>query len=269
MSLRTPPGKICRPLHTICGLFFVVRTFRWRPQRGFTLVELLITMTVLSILTLGVIPMVKTAVIRQREQLLREELQEMREAIKEFHHEALYTPVQCPGTGLQPPSNNTTLTVDGTDSNPSPTPAGTPAPTPTPPPGSGTRLGHVPIPVDPRSRVYISDCTLFGPDNPDHYPPKLETLVEGVSVRPIQQNIPQGLGANPADNNKLDTGAVADKKKIYLREIPVDPITGTAEWEVRSCYDPAGTTVWGGENVCDVRSKATGTALNGEKYSDW
>ena len=240
--------------------------FRSRRKRGFTLVELLITLTVLSILTLGVIPMVKAVVIRQREQLLREELQEMREAIKEFHHEALNTPAQCPGTGLQQPSDSTTSTPDGVSGT---TPTGTPTPAPSPTPGLGSQLGRLPVPVDPRSRVYISDCTLFGPDNPDHYPPKLETLVEGVNVRPIEQNIPQGVGVNPADNNKLDASAVADKKKIYLRAIPVDPMTGKAEWDLRSSYDPAGATSWGGENVFDVRSKATGTALDGEKYSDW
>ena len=38
--------------------------------------------------------------------------------------------------------------------------------------------------LDPRSKVVISDCTIFGIDNPDHYPPDLETLVEGVNVIP-------------------------------------------------------------------------------------
>ncbi|PYS43883.1 MAG: general secretion pathway protein GspG, partial [Acidobacteria bacterium] len=57
--------------------------------------------------------------------------------------------------------------------------------------------------------------------------------------------------------------------KVYLRQIPIDPMTGKAEWDLRSCYDPADATSWGGENVFDVHSKSRGTALNGEKYSDW
>jgi general secretion pathway protein G len=44
--------------------------------------------------------------------------------------------------------------------------------------------------------------------------------------------------------------------KVYMRGIPVDPMTGKAEWDLRSCYDPADSTSWGGENVFDVRSKS-------------
>jgi general secretion pathway protein G len=68
--------------------------------------------------------------------------------------------------------------------------------------------------------------------------------------------------------SQLDS-QLAAKKKVYLRSLPLDPITGKAEWDMRSCYDSADSTSWGGENVFDVRSKSKGTALNGEKYSDW
>jgi general secretion pathway protein G len=54
-----------------------------------------------------------------------------------------------------------------------------------------------------------------------------------------------------------------------LRAVPIDPMTGEADWDLRSCYDAPDATSWGGENVFDVRSKSKGTALNGEKYSDW
>jgi general secretion pathway protein G len=62
---------------------------------------------------------------------------------------------------------------------------------------------------------------------------------------------------------------LSTKKKVYLRSIPIDPITGKAEWELRSCYDSADSGSWGGENVFDVRSKSKDSAMNGEKYSDW
>src|SRR5437660_6927586 len=58
-------------------------------QSGFSLIELMITVGVLAILTLGVIPLVQVSVKRQKEQQLREELREMREAIDQFHREAL------------------------------------------------------------------------------------------------------------------------------------------------------------------------------------
>src|SRR6266849_9752889 len=60
-----------------------------RRINGFTLIELVITVAVLAILTLGVIPVVQVSVKRQKEQQLREALRGMREAIDQFHREAL------------------------------------------------------------------------------------------------------------------------------------------------------------------------------------
>src|SRR5204863_5154654 len=63
--------------------------------RGWTLIELVITMTVLAILSAGVIPMVKTAVRRQKETQLRDSLRTMREAIKDFKRDTVG--MQCTG----------------------------------------------------------------------------------------------------------------------------------------------------------------------------
>jgi len=79
----------------------------------------------------------------------------------------------------------------------------------------------------------------------------------------------QGTGTDPNNTNSVLGNQLSTKKKIYLRGIPIDPMTGAAEWELRSCYDPADSDSWGGENVFDVRSKSKDKALNGEKYSDW
>jgi general secretion pathway protein G len=75
------------------------------------------------------------------------------------------------------------------------------------------------------------------------YPPDLETLVKGVDA--------QG------------------KRLKFLRHIPVDPMTGKAEWNLRSMQDESNSDSWGGQNVFDVTSKSTGTAMDGTKYSDW
>src|SRR4029077_14639935 len=56
---------------------------------GFSLIELVITVAVLAILTLGVVPLVQVSVKRQKEQQLRDALREMREAIDQFHREAV------------------------------------------------------------------------------------------------------------------------------------------------------------------------------------
>src|SRR3954447_26977496 len=56
---------------------------------GFSLIELVITCAVLAILTLGVVPLVQVSVKRQKELQLHEALREMREAIDQFHREAV------------------------------------------------------------------------------------------------------------------------------------------------------------------------------------
>ena len=122
-------------------------------------------------------------------------------------------------------------------------------------------------------RVAITDATIFTADNPDRFPPDLDTLVKGVNVLPInmpQQNLRGGFGLQ-GDKGIADVNQQSNqpKIKVYLRKIPVDPITGKADWEFRSCYDASDSTSWGGENIFDVHSKSDGVALNGEKYRDW
>ncbi len=79
------------------------------------------------------------------------------------------------------------------------------------------------------------------------YPPDLETLVNGVTR------------AGDATNVKLR----------FLRRIPIDPMTGEAEWGLRSYQDRPDTTTWGGQNVFDVYSTAQGTGLDGRPYAEW
>lgn len=199
-------------------------------RRGFTLIELVITVTVLSILTLGVVPLLKVSVKRQKEQQLRDALRQMRTAIDEFHRDTVGMPNQT-GVQQQPQQQQQNAYTD------------------------------------PRSKVVISDPTIFGVDNPDRYPPDLETLVNGVNVIP-RGGMGGGRG-DPGVNATQVGGELSTKKKVYLRGIPIDPMTGQADWEFRSCYDSVDSGSWGGENVFDVRSKSKDTALNGEKYSDW
>lgn len=154
---------------------FPIRTRRQR-ERGLTLVELIVTVAILSILASAAIPVARFEYKRQKERELRRDLWMMREAIDRYK--------------------------DAAD------------------------RGAFQIKLDSQG-----------------YPPDLDTLVNGVDV--------QG------------------KKLKFLRRIPVDPMTGKAEWGERSMQDDPDSDSWGGQNVFDVYSKSDGTALDGTKYKTW
>jgi general secretion pathway protein G len=145
-------------------------------ERGLTLVELIVTVAILSILASAALPVARFTVKRQNERYLRYDLWMMRGAIDHYK--------------------------DAADRN------------------------AFQIKLDSQG-----------------YPPDLETLVNGVDV--------QG------------------KKVKFLRRIPVDPMTGKAEWGLRSMKDDPTSTSYSGDSVFDVYSKSQGTSINGTKYSDW
>jgi len=79
------------------------------------------------------------------------------------------------------------------------------------------------------------------------YPPTLQILVEGVRA----------------------SGDATGRKLKFLRRIPMDPMTHSLEWGMRSYQDESDSTSWGGQNVYDVFTTSEGTALDGTKYVDW
>jgi general secretion pathway protein G len=144
--------------------------------RGVTLVELIVAIALISLLAGAAIPVVRTAIKRERERELRTRLWEMRDAIDRYK--------------------------DAAD------------------------RGAFQIKLDSQG-----------------YPPDLETLTKGMDVK--------------------------GKKIRFLRRIPIDPMTKTADWGLRSMQDSPESTSWGGQSVFDVYSKSTDTALDGTKYQDW
>jgi general secretion pathway protein G len=85
------------------------------------------------------------------------------------------------------------------------------------------------------------------PSESDGYPSTLQVLIDGVPV------------ANDTTGAKLK----------FLRRVPIDPMTKSTEWGIRSSRDEATSTAWGGQNVYDVFSRSEGRGLDGTKYSDW
>jgi len=205
-----------------------------RVSAGFTLFELVVTLAVLSVLVVGTIPLTQNANKRQKELRLRETLRQMRAALDEFKRD---TYGACPQGAI----------ITGN-------PIGRP--------------GAANAPSDPRSRVVIDDCTIFDTENLDRFPPDLETLVNGVRVKPRGINIVSGRGLGGDDMNATDINSNEEIIKVYLRELPVDPMTGESNWNLRSSYQDADSS-WDQVNVFDVRSASDEEGLNGEKYSDW
>jgi general secretion pathway protein G len=78
------------------------------------------------------------------------------------------------------------------------------------------------------------------------YPPDLQTLVDGVQL-----------------------AGAPDRHVRFLRSIPVDPMTGTKDWGLRSVQDDPDADSWGGQDVFDVYTKSQGVALDGTNYKDW
>lgn len=152
------------------------RPIRKRGERGLTLIELLVTVAILSILASAAIPVARFTIKREKERELHRDLWMIRDAIDHYKDAADRGAFQ-------------------------------------------TKLES------------------------QNYPPDLETLVNGVDV--------QG------------------KKVKFLRHIPVDPMTGNADWGMRSMQDDPDSTSFGGQSVFDVYSKSSGTALDGTKYADW
>lgn len=149
-------------------------------QGGFTLLELVVTATVLMILASAVVPLARNGLKRQQELELRRTLREMRTAIDDYKKLAEQQKIKAP------------------------------------------------------------------PAEANNYPASLDVLVEGV----------------PA------TGSLSRKVR-FLRRIPLDPVTGKAEWGLRNSNDDATSTSWGGSHVYDVYSLSPGTGMNGVPYREW
>jgi general secretion pathway protein G len=168
-------------------------------EAGMTLLELVISASILVILATVALPLERVRLISAKEELLRYDLREMRDAIDRYHDDA------------------------------------------------------------EKGKFQVQAGT-------EDYPPDLETLKDGVQM--TSQGIAGAtslLGVPSAAS-----GQSGQSQKIrYLREIPVDPMTGNTDWGLRSVQDDADSTSWGGQDVFDVYSKSQGTALDGTKYADW
>ncbi|MFN0110738.1 MAG: prepilin-type N-terminal cleavage/methylation domain-containing protein [Blastocatellia bacterium] len=166
-------------------------------ESGFTLLELIITILIISILAAGAVPVARNLERREREKELKRTLREIREAIDAYHKDCL------------------------------------------------------------AGKIGALDRKL----KDSFYPPTLEILVEGVP------EVDQSGGAGGGAGGQGIAGFSSTGKMLrYLRRIPIDPMTGRAEWGKRSVQDDPESTSWGEENVFSVYSLHQGQALDGKTY---
>jgi general secretion pathway protein G len=126
------------------------------------------------------------------------------------------------------------------------------------------------------------------------YPPDLETLVKGIDLvsqagagipgatAPGQPIVPStgfggsfggsfgsSFGQTQGQSTSSSQGQDLIRHVRFLRRVPVDPMTGKAEWGKRSVQDDPDSSSWGGKDVFDVFSLSSSMALDSTKYSDW
>jgi general secretion pathway protein G len=156
--------------------------------RGITLIELIVTLVILSILASAALPYAEMTVRRDKELELRRALRSIRTAIDDFH--------------------------------------------------ADWQAGRIPKFSDAASE--------------DGYPVTLNVLVEGI-----------------------DLATAGGKHKLYLRRIPSNPFAGdpsqpaAEQWMLRSYQDTPDATVWGGQDVYDVRVETDKKAIDGSAYRNW
>ncbi len=168
---------------------------------GLTLIELLIACAILLLLSTAALPLTRMTVKRRKEEQLRYDLRQIRDAIDRYKDYADQGKFQ-------------------------------------------TKVGT------------------------EGYPPDLDTLYKGVKITAAGAAVGAVIpGATTPGGTAA--GAPAEHQMRFLRKIPIDPMTGNPDWGLRSVQDDPDTTSWGGQDVFDVYTKSTGTALNGTKYSDW
>ena len=83
------------------------------------------------------------------------------------------------------------------------------------------------------------------------YPKTLETLLK-IELSGAEATIEETLAV-----------------RRYLRNIPLDPMTDSKEWGMRCYQDEADEDRWCGEDIFDVFTTSSGTAINETKYREW
>jgi len=202
---------------------------------GLTLIELILTCGILLILSAAAIPMFRITIQHRKEAELRYDLREMRNSIDRYKDDADKNLIRTEVGSQNYPPDLQTL-VDGVNIS-----GGG---------GGGAGAGGV------------SASALAGASNTSQFGSAGTPQMGAGAAGGISQ-----FGSALGSASQAMSGSTS--KVRYLRKIPVDPLTGKADWGLRAVQDEPDSDSWGGHNVFDVYSKSTATAIDGTKYSDW
>ena len=99
------------------------------------------------------------------------------------------------------------------------------------------------------------------------YMAQLRSTREGVLKNNLA-TMRERLDQYRADRNKYPSSLQQLVEGGYLRDLPVDPMTGANEWEeVYSDYDPNEPDAEPG--IFDIHSRSAETGSDGRPYSEW
>jgi type II secretory pathway pseudopilin PulG len=254
-------------------------------RSGLTLIELIVAFTIVLILSTMALPLARVKVQREKERRLRDALVEMRQAIdryKDMADAGKLGSVDPDSFGYPP---NLEVLVEGVEISAG---AGDPM-------GFGEQGQNFGQPAGSRSRSRSgsrgfgqssgrqgfggsSGGSGFGQSSNRGFGQSGNRGFGQSGNSGFGQSSNRGFGQS-RNRRSEERGSASgepgsaeeegEQKVRFLRRIPVDPTTGSADWGMRAVQDSPDSMSWGGKNVFDVYSKSMDTSLDGTRYSDW